>query len=118
MRFYIVRQVDRGKIYVTQPMLGLENVRCARIIIAGMSTNHLIRKGQLEDIKDRASSAENSFTYWLFNRGQPGSRAWLHRGSATTPAPLMQPVEPGNRIAMEGDNFIGSWPDTRIALKN
>ena len=42
-------------------MLGFKNFRCARILIAGIETMHMIRKSQLADIKDRASSAANQF---------------------------------------------------------
>ena len=34
---------------------------CARILLAGIEVMHMIRKGQLGDIKDRASSAANQF---------------------------------------------------------
>ena len=34
---------------------------CARILIAGIETMHMIRKGQLGNIRDQASSAANQF---------------------------------------------------------
>ena len=40
---------------VTRPTLGFKTFRCARIIIAGIETMHLIRKSQLGDIKDQDS---------------------------------------------------------------
>jgi transposase-like protein len=46
---------------VTRPMLGFKTFRCARIIIAGIETMHMIRKGQLGNIKDQASSAAYQF---------------------------------------------------------
>jgi putative transposase len=42
-------------------MLGFKTFRCARILVAGIEVMHMIRKGQLEDIKDQASSAANQF---------------------------------------------------------
>ena len=42
-------------------MLGFKTFRCARILIAGIQVMHMIRKGQLGAIKDRASSAANQF---------------------------------------------------------
>ncbi|MBC7414156.1 MAG: IS6 family transposase [Herminiimonas sp.] len=57
----IVEQDHRTIKRVTRPMLGFKTFRCARIIIAGIETMHLIRKGQLADIKDQTSSAANQF---------------------------------------------------------
>ena len=55
----IVEQDHRAIKRVTRPMLGFKTFRCARIIIAGIETMHMIRKGQLPDIKDEALSAPN-----------------------------------------------------------
>ena len=60
----IVEQDRRAIKRVTRPMLGFKTFRCARIIIAGIETMQMIRKNQLGDIKDQASSAANQF-YWL-----------------------------------------------------
>jgi len=57
----IVEQDHRAIKRVTRPMLGFKNFRCARILIAGIETMHMIRKGQLGDIKEQASSAANQF---------------------------------------------------------
>ena len=57
----IVEQDHRAIERVTRLMLGFKTFRCARIIIAGIETMHMIRKGQLADIKDRTSSAANRF---------------------------------------------------------
>lgn len=57
----IVEQDHRAIKRVTRPMLGFKAFRCARILIAGIETMHMIRKGQLSDIKDQASSAANQF---------------------------------------------------------
>ena len=42
-------------------MLGFKNFRCARAVIAGIETMHMIKKGQLAATKDRASSAADKF---------------------------------------------------------
>jgi putative transposase len=57
----IVEQDHRAIKRITRPMLGFKTFRCARIIIAGIETMHMIRKGQLGNIKDQASSAANQF---------------------------------------------------------
>ena len=57
----IVEQDHRAIKRVARPMLGFKAFRCARIIIAGIETMHMIRKGQLGDIKDQTSSAANQF---------------------------------------------------------
>ncbi|MBC7501552.1 MAG: IS6 family transposase [Herminiimonas sp.] len=46
---------------VTRPMLGFKTFRCARTLIAGIEIMHIIRKGQLGDIKDQTSSVANQF---------------------------------------------------------
>ena len=57
----IVEQDHRAIKRIARPMLGFKTFRCARIIIAGIETMHMIRKGQLDDIKDQTSSAANQF---------------------------------------------------------
>ena len=57
----IVEQDHRAIKRVTRPMLGFKTFRCARIIIAGIETMHMIRKAQLANIKDQSSSAANQF---------------------------------------------------------
>ena len=42
-------------------MLGFKTFRSARILLAGIETMHMIRKGQLGAIKDQASSPANQF---------------------------------------------------------
>jgi len=42
-------------------MPGFKSFRCAEIIVAGIETLHMIRKGQLASIKDRNLSAANQF---------------------------------------------------------
>ena len=57
----IVEQDHRAVKRITRPMLGFKTFRCARILIAGIETMHMIRRGQLGGIKDQASSAPNQF---------------------------------------------------------
>jgi putative transposase len=57
----IVEQDHRAIKRITRPMLGFKSFRCARILIAGIETMHMIRKGQLGGVKDSASSAANQF---------------------------------------------------------
>jgi putative transposase len=42
-------------------MLGVKAFRCARILIAGIETMPMIRKGQLGALKDKDSSAARQF---------------------------------------------------------
>ena len=53
----IVEQDHRAIKRIVRPMLGFKSFCSARILIAGIETMHMIRKGQLKYPKDRASSA-------------------------------------------------------------
>ena len=44
----IVEQDHRAIKRIVRPMLGFKSFRCARVLIAGIETMHMIRKGQLE----------------------------------------------------------------------
>jgi putative transposase len=57
----IVEQDHRAVKRITRPMLGFKTFRCARILLAGIEVTHMIRKGELGNIKDRATSAANQF---------------------------------------------------------
>ncbi len=57
----LVEQDHRAIKRITRPMLGFNTFRCARVLLAGIETMHMIRKGQLSAIKDRASAAANQF---------------------------------------------------------
>jgi putative transposase len=57
----IVEQDHRAIKRVVRPMLGFESFRCARILIAGIETMQMIRKGQLGNNKDKDSSATSQF---------------------------------------------------------
>jgi len=57
----LIEQDHRAVKRVVRPMLGFKNFRCARALIAGIETMHMIKKGQLAEIKDRPSSAADKF---------------------------------------------------------
>ena len=53
----IVEQDHRTIEHIVRPMLGFKSFRCTSILIAGIETMHMIKKGQLNGSKDRASSS-------------------------------------------------------------
>ena len=57
----IVEQDHRAIKRVVRPMLGFKTFRCARVLIAGIETMHMIRKGQLDCPEGQASCAANQF---------------------------------------------------------
>ena len=57
----IARQDHRGVKRVTQPMLGFKSFWSARIIIAGIETMHMIKKGQMDRPEGSPMSAANQF---------------------------------------------------------
>ena len=57
----IVKQDRRAIKRITRPMLGFKSFWSARIIIAGIETIHMIRKGQLDCPSGQTMSAVNQF---------------------------------------------------------
>ena len=57
----IVEQDHRGVKRVTQPMLGFKSFWSARIVIAGIETMHMIRKGQMDCPAGSSMSAAQQF---------------------------------------------------------
>ena len=57
----LVEQDHRAIKRIVRPMLGFKSFRCARIIIAGIETMHMIKKGQLDYPKGQAPSAAHQF---------------------------------------------------------
>ena len=57
----VVEQDHRAIKRITRPMLGFKTFRCARILIAGVETMHMIRKGQLDCPEGQAMSAADQF---------------------------------------------------------
>jgi putative transposase len=64
----IVEQDHRAIKRIVRPMLGFKNFRCARALIAGIETMHMLKKGQLADLKDPLSSAAEQFYSLAFWR--------------------------------------------------
>jgi putative transposase len=56
-----VEQDHRAIKRVVRPMLRFKSMRCARILLAGIETTHMIRKGQLDNTKGQVASAPNQF---------------------------------------------------------
>ena len=57
----LVEQDHRATKRIVRPMLGFKSFHCARAILAGIETMHMIKKGQLDRPKARASSAAHQF---------------------------------------------------------
>ena len=58
----VIEQDHRAIKRIVRPMLGFKSFRCARSLIAGIETMHMIKKGQLLNcIKGQASSAAAKF---------------------------------------------------------
>ena len=57
----LVEQDHRAIKRIVRPMLGFKSFHCPRAILAGIETMHMIKKGQLDRTKARASSAAHQF---------------------------------------------------------
>ena len=57
----IVEQDHRAIKRIVRPMLGFKSFRCASILLAGIETMHMIKKGQLDRPKAQASTAASQF---------------------------------------------------------
>ena len=57
----MIEQDHRAIKRIVRPMLGFKTFRCARAIIAGIETMHMIKKGQLDRPKAKASSVATQF---------------------------------------------------------
>ena len=57
----LIEQDHRAIRRVVRPMLGFKSFHCARAIIAGIETMHMIKKRQLDFVKDRTSSVADKF---------------------------------------------------------
>lgn len=62
----IVEQGHRAIKRIVRPMLGFKTFRCARAVIAGIETMHMIKKGQLQCPDGQASSAADKFDSLAF----------------------------------------------------
>jgi putative transposase len=57
----IVEQDHRAIKRIIRPMLGFQSFHCARILLAGIETMHMIRKGQLDGPDGQVASAADQF---------------------------------------------------------
>ena len=57
----IVEQDHRAIKRIIRPMLGFQSFRCARILVAGIETMHMIKKGQLDCLDRQVASAADQF---------------------------------------------------------
>jgi transposase-like protein len=57
----MVEQDHRAIKRIVRPMTGFKSFRCARFILAGIETMHMIKKGQLDCRSAQASSAADQF---------------------------------------------------------
>ncbi|TDS70418.1 DDE superfamily endonuclease [Comamonas sp. JUb58] len=56
-----IEQDHRAIKRIVRPMLGFKSFACARTLIAGIETMHMIKKGQLKNQKGTAASAADQF---------------------------------------------------------
>jgi transposase-like protein len=57
----VVEQDHRAIKRIIRPMLGFQTFRCARILLAGIETMHMIKKGQLDCPDGQVASAADQF---------------------------------------------------------
>ena len=57
----LIEQDHRAIKRIVRPMLGFKDFDCARRLIAGIETTHMIKKGQLDCPQGRALSAADQF---------------------------------------------------------
>ena len=57
----IVEQDHRAIKRIVRPMLGFKSFRCASILLAGIETVHMIKKGQIDRPKAQALTATSQF---------------------------------------------------------
>ena len=62
----IVEQDHRAIKRIVRPMLGFKSFHCASILIAGIETMHMIKKGQLDRPTAQASTAASQFCSLAF----------------------------------------------------
>jgi transposase-like protein len=58
----IVEQDHRAIKRRTRPMMGFKDFRCARIILSGIETMHMIRKGQMKDSGVTRTAADQFYS--------------------------------------------------------
>jgi putative transposase len=58
----IVEQDHRAIKHRTRPMMGFKDFQCARIILSGMETVHMIRKGQIKESGVTRAAADQFYS--------------------------------------------------------
>ena len=58
----IVERDHRAIKLRTMPMMGFKDFRCARIILSGIETMHMIRKGQMKDSGVTRTAADQFYS--------------------------------------------------------
>jgi putative transposase len=87
----IVEQDHRAIKRIVRPMLGFKTFRCASILIAGIETMHMIRKGQLDCPAGQASSAASQFcSLAVWAVAYPATSLQLHWLIATEPGEFVE----------------------------
>ena len=83
---------------ITRPMMGFKSFWSAKALIAGIETMHMVRKGQLDGLKDGASSpAQQFYSLALCPVAELGSPP-PQRVTATEPVPLpLRPPRPSHQ---------------------
>ena len=64
----LAEQDRRAVKRITRPMMGGKSFRCARAIIAGIETMHMIRNCQWQTLKPKPRPKPTSSTAWMFLR--------------------------------------------------
>ena len=62
----LVKQAHAVAKQILRPVLGFKSFQCAHAIIAGIETMHMIKKGQLDFVEDRPSSAADKLCFLTF----------------------------------------------------
>jgi len=57
----LIEQDHRAIKRIVRPMLGFKDIDCARRLIAGIETMHMVKKGQLDGPQGQALSAADKF---------------------------------------------------------
>ena len=90
----IVEQDHRAIKRISRPMLGFQSFRCARILLAGIETMHMIKKGQLSCPDGQVTSAADEFYSLAFG----STRIWRPnlRRPSYVPCPTRARQNPSN----------------------
>ena len=81
----LIEQDHRAIKRVVRPVLGFKSIQGARATIAGIDAMHMIKKGQLDFVKDRTLSAADKFYALCLLRRTDSGRFHLLSAIATKP---------------------------------